>query len=93
MLFPVHPATLASYRKRFRPSGAKSDPPDADLLVDLLVHHRERLRRLNPDSEQTRTLRFLVEGRRKFVDDKTRYSNRLTAYPKDIFPAGSGLDL
>ena len=86
VLFPVHPATLASYRKGFRPSGAKSDPSDADLLVDLLVHHREKLRRLNPDSEQTRTLQFLVEGRRKFVNDKTRYSNRLTAYLKIYFP-------
>ena len=58
VLFPVHPASLASYRKGFRPSGAKSDPSDADLVVDLLVHHREKLRRLNPDSEQTRTLQF-----------------------------------
>jgi hypothetical protein len=80
VLFPVHPITLANYRKGFRPSGAKSDPSDASLLVDILVRHREKLRQLNPDSEQTRTLQFLVEGRRKFVNDKTRYSNRLTAY-------------
>jgi len=86
VLFPVNPATLANYRKGFRPSGAKSDPSDAGLLVDLLVHHREKLRRLNPDTEQTRTLQFLVEARRKFVNDKTRYSNRLTAYLKMYFP-------
>ena len=69
-----------------RNSGAKSDPSDAGLLVDLLVRHREKLRRLNPDTEQTRTLQFLVEARRKFVSDKTRYSNRLTAYLKMYFP-------
>jgi transposase len=86
VLFPVPPITLANYRKGFRPSGSKSDPSDASLLVDILLRHRERLRRLNPDSEQTRTLRFLVEGRRKFVHDKTRYSNRLTAYLKLYFP-------
>ena len=86
VLFPVHPATLYEYRKGFRPSGAKSDPSDAGLLVDLLVRHREKLRRLNPDTEQTRTLQFLVEARRKFVSDKTRYSNRLTAYLKMYFP-------
>src|SRR5947209_2023139 len=79
VLFPVHPSTLVNYRKGFRPSGAKNDPSDATLLVDLLVRHRERLRRLHPDSEQTRTLQFLVEGRRKFVHEKVRYSNRLTA--------------
>jgi transposase len=86
VLFPVHPTTLSDYRKGFRPSGAKSDPSDAGLLVDLLVRHREKLRRLNPDTEQTRTLQFLVETRRKFVSDKTRYSNRLTAYLKMYFP-------
>ena len=36
VLFPVHPTTLSDYRKGFRPSGAKSDPSDAGLLVDLL---------------------------------------------------------
>src|ERR1700682_4612007 len=86
VLFPVHPTTLSDYRKGFRPSGAKSDPSDAGLLVALLVRHREKLRRLNPDTEQTRTLQFLVEARRKFVNDKTRYSNRLTAYLKMYFP-------
>lgn len=59
VLFPVNPGTLANYRKGFRPSGAKSDPSDAGLLVDLLVHHREKLRHLDPDTEQTRTLQFL----------------------------------
>lgn len=86
VLFPVHPATSVNYRKSFRPSGAKSDPSDAGLLLDLLVCHGEKLRRLNPDTEETRTLQFLVEARRKFVNDKTRYANRLTAYLKLYFP-------
>src|SRR5258707_12811423 len=88
VLFPVHPTTLSDYRKGFRPSGAKSDPSDAGLLLDLLVRHREKLRRLNPDTVETRTLQFLVEGRRKLVNDKTRYSNRLTACLKLHFRQG-----
>jgi hypothetical protein len=86
VLYPIHPNTLVSYRSGFRPSGAKSDPSDASLLLDLLVRHRDKLRRLNPDTEETRTLQFLVEGRRKLVNDKTRYSNRLTACLKMYFP-------
>ena len=86
VLYPIHPTTLANYRLGFRPSGAKSDPSDAGLLLDLLVRHREKLRRLNPDTVETRTLQFLVEGRRKLVNDKTRYSNRLTACLKMYFP-------
>ena len=86
VLFPVHPNTLVNYRRSFYPSGAKSDPSDASLLVDLVVRHPERLRRFQPDTEDTRSLQFLVEGRRKFVQEKTRYSNRLTAYLKMYFP-------
>ena len=86
VVFPVHPTALANYRKSFRPSGAKNDPHDAGLLLDILVRHRDKLRRLNPDTVETRTLQFLVEERRKLVHEKTRYSNRLTAHLKTYFP-------
>ena len=48
--------------------------------------HRDKLRCLNPDTPETRTLQFLVEERRKFVHEKTRCSNRLTAHRKMYFP-------
>src|SRR3954471_24703754 len=41
VLFPVHPATLASYRKSFQPSGAKGDPQDASLTSVLSSLFRE----------------------------------------------------
>ncbi len=86
VIFPVHPTVLVNYRKSFRPSGAKDDPSDARLLLDILRLHREKLRRFNPDRPETRTLQFWVEERRKFVPEKTRYSNRLTAHRKMYFP-------
>lgn len=86
VLFPVHPSTAASYRKSFRPSGATDDPHDASMLLDLLIRHGERLRRLQPDTLETRTLQLLVQERRKLVHEKTRYSNRLTAHRKLYFP-------
>src|SRR5215471_1915252 len=61
VIFPVHPTVLVNYRKSFRPSGAKDDPGDARLLLDILTLHRDQLRRLNPDTPETRTLQFLVE--------------------------------
>jgi transposase len=85
-LYPIHPRTAAQFRAALFPSGAKDDPQDADLLLDLLVHHRSRLRRLEPDTEQTRTLQMLVEERRKMVNEKTRQSNRLTDKLKLYFP-------
>src|ERR1700737_2345915 len=44
VLFPVNPETLAQYRKAFAPSGAKDDPTDAQLQLELLIHHRDKLR-------------------------------------------------
>ena len=86
VIFPIHPATLANYRKSFRPSGAKGDPNDAGLLLDLLTRHREKLRRINPDIAETRTLRFLVEERRKLVNERIRFSQRLNSHLKLYFP-------
>lgn len=86
VLFPVHSSTAANYRRTFRPSGAKDDPYDASMLLDLLIRHGEQLRCLQPDTPETRTLQLLVQERRKLVQDRTRYSNRLTAHLKLYFP-------
>jgi len=68
------------------PSGRKNDPVDADLLLDLLTRHRDRLRRLQLDEEQTRKLQLLTENRRELVDQLTAQTNRLTALLKQYFP-------
>lgn len=86
VLYPVNPATLAKYRQAFTPALGKDDPSDADYLLDLLEHHRDRLQAWRPDDEQTRTLRLLVEQRRRLLNDRTRISNRLTAQLKCYFP-------
>src|SRR5437016_5608308 len=85
-IFPVPPAMTANLRKAFYSSGAKNDPTDADLLLDLVQQHREKLRRLSPDTEATRRIQNLVEERRKLVDEKTAQSNRLEAHLKIYFP-------
>ena len=86
VLFPVHPATIASFRQAFFPSGAKGDPGDTALLLELLLQHRQHLRRLDPDTAETRLLGMLTEWRRRLVDERTRQSNRLTAWLKMYFP-------
>ena len=85
-IYPIHPRTAAQFRAALYPSGVKDDPIDANLLLDLLMHHRGHLRRLNPDTEQTRLVQQLVEARRILVNEKTRQSNRLTAKLKLYFP-------
>jgi transposase len=85
-LFPVPSTMTASMRKALYPSGSKDDPRDADLLLDLLLKHRDNLRRLSPDTEATRRVQNLVEERRKLVDEKTEQTNRLTSDLKIYFP-------
>jgi transposase len=82
----VPPQMASSMRQALYPSGAKDDPRDADLLLDLLLQHRNKLRRLSPDSEATRRVQNLVEEGRKLVDEKTAQINRLTDHLKVYFP-------
>jgi transposase len=85
-LFPVPPTMSAKMREALYPSGSKDDPRDADLLLELLLQHRDKLRRLSPDSEATRRVQNLVEERRNLVDEKTAQINRLTHQQKIYFP-------
>src|ERR1700736_2854158 len=85
-LYPVPSTMSAAMRKALYPSGAKDDPRDADLLLDLLVQHRDRLWHLKPDNEETRRVQNLVEERRKLVEEKTAQVNRLIGYLKIYFP-------
>jgi transposase len=86
VIFPLNPAMLAKYREAFTPSGAKDDPTDAEFALELLVHHREKLKVLQPQSPAMRALTRLVEDRRTLVADKTRITNRLAKVLKEYFP-------
>ena len=86
VLFPINPATLAKYRQAFTPSRAKDDPTDAELALEVLRCHRDKLRCLKPDIPAMRALQQLVEQRRDLVADKVRLSNRLTYALKQYFP-------
>jgi len=55
VLFPVNPKALARYRAAFNVGGAKDDPTDSDLLLELVTLHRSKLRAWRPDDELTRS--------------------------------------
>ena len=86
VIYPINPTTLARYRQAFNPSGAKDDPTDAELALDLLLHHPERFARLNPQSVEMRTLMTLVEHRRSLMNDRVRTTNRLRHALKQYYP-------
>jgi len=86
VLFPINPLMLAKYRQAFKPSRAKDDPTDAELAVDLVLRHPDRFKSLNPQSIEMRTLVHLVERRRRLVEDRRRFSNRLISTLKAYYP-------
>ncbi|PIP05616.1 MAG: hypothetical protein COX52_11020, partial [Syntrophobacterales bacterium CG23_combo_of_CG06-09_8_20_14_all_48_27] len=85
-LYAINPVQSAKYRETFAPSGAKDDPVDAGLLLDLLRRHRAQLTPWKPDDVQTRTIRGLSEERRHAVDMRTKCIQKLTARLKMYFP-------
>ncbi|MDH3378941.1 MAG: IS110 family transposase [Gammaproteobacteria bacterium] len=86
VIFPVNPTTLAKYREAFTPSGAKDDPTDAELALDLILRHPDRFKPLAPQSVEMRTLVSLVEQRRRLVNDRVRITNRLRNTLKQYYP-------
>jgi len=85
-IYPVNPQSLAKFRKALYPSGAKSDPPDAELLEEMVRQNPDRFRAWDPGDEQTRSLQLLTEARRKFVDDMTALTNQITSALKTYYP-------
>ncbi len=85
-IFPINPTTLARYRDTFHLSGAKDDPTDAEIAMDLMLRYPEQFKPLNPQSVEMRKLMYLVEQRRKLVEDRRRFANRLINTLKQYYP-------
>ena len=85
-VFPIHGLTLARYRQAMFPSGAKDDPSDAELALDMMLHYPKKVKPLKPSSDETRMLNHLVEQRRTLIDDKRRQANRLISALKQYYP-------
>jgi transposase len=86
IIYPINPVTSARYRTAFKPSGAKDDLPDADVLFDLVRVHADKLRVLEEQDPATVQLTGLVEARRRIVDRRTAVINELTALLKSYYP-------
>jgi transposase len=86
VMYPVNPQSLSKYRKALYPSGAKSDPSDAELLGEMVRQNPQRFRAWIPGDAQTRSLQLLTEDRRKLVEDMTARTNQLTSVLKTYYP-------
>ena len=86
VLFTINPSTVAKYRKAFTHSGAKDDPTDAAIQLEILQQHMPKLNVITPDTESVRSLAQLVEYRRKLVQDRVDLTNKITTTLKNYYP-------
>jgi transposase len=86
VLHPINPKQLSDYREALYPSGAKSDPNDAELLARFLREHPDKLRAWRPDDAITRELRFQTEERRTWVEERVACTNRLQQRLNESYP-------
>ena len=86
VLFPANPLTVARFGEAFATSRAKDGPSDAQLQLELLLKHLDRLEPLKPLSPAIRALEQLVEHRRRLVGDKVRLRHRPSSVLKNCFP-------
>lgn len=85
-LYPINPKQLARYREAIYPSGAKTDPKDAELLAEFLKHRQDQLSPFTADDEDTRRLEEISRLRRKLVDDRKTLFQKLQSTLKLYFP-------
>ena len=86
VLFVINPSSVAKYRAAFTHSGAKDDPTDAIIQVEILQLHMDKLTVIRPDSEDVRCLAQLVEYRRKLVQDRVDLTNKIATTLKNYYP-------
>jgi transposase len=86
VLYPIHPGAVKKFRDTLAASGAKSDPGDAALILQLLLGHGDHLRVWKPDTVLTRKIALLCEDRRSAVGEQVRLTAQLRDALKRYFP-------
>jgi len=85
-LYPMNPSQTARYREVLNSSRKKDDATDALVILELLKTHRQHFPKWEPESDEIRLLRLVVEGRRKAVNDRTEAVLGLISLLKTYYP-------
>ena len=86
VLFPVHPNTVSNYRKSVFPPAPKAIPAMADLILELLLNHPDKFRRLHQTRWRPGNCSFWPRNGAKLVNQHTSEVQRLIGWLKQIFP-------
>jgi transposase len=87
----ISPNQIKGLRSRYGSAGNKDDRFDAFVLADVLRTDRARMHPLQPDSEQTVSLRMSVRARKDLVAARVAMGNQLRAHLQMTLPGAIGL--
>lgn len=85
-IYPINPVSSKRFREAFYPSLKKDDPLDADLILELLMKHKDRLRELTLGEDVVVKIERISSNRRNMVQIKTRILQALIAVLKEYYP-------
>lgn len=88
---PVKSTAIKTWRESEVPSGAKSDPGDADVITDYLRVRHHQLRVLAPFGAATKALRALVRSRDDLVDQRVTAINQFAALLDAFWPGAKAV--
>jgi len=89
-VYPINPKLSSKWRKAWSVSGAKDDGRDALVLAHALIHQRQWLAPLKPDSESARELALLCEDEARFIGMQTCMVQQLKDTLRQYYPAALG---
>ncbi len=91
-VYAVNPLSVARYRDRHSPSGAKSDSGDAMVLAELARTDRHHHRPIAGDSDLAVAVKVLARAHQNLVWTRQRQLNQLRSTLREFYPAAvSGL--
>lgn len=85
-VYPLHPASVDSFRKARSAAGSKSDKIDRRTIAMYLATFCAELRPLRPDDPAIVSLRLACEDRLRLVEEHTAKVNALQAMLKQYCP-------
>lgn len=85
-VFSIHPASMKSFRKRYRTTNARDDVYDSFVLADVVRTDKACWRKVEHGSEQTRRIRLLVVDHHKLIQKQTALQNSFKEIVKQFYP-------
>jgi transposase len=86
VLYLIPTTSSKNFRAALYPSGAKSDPVDSGLILQMGYRHRDHFRSWQPEPAEIRQLQTVVEDRRQWVEKRKGQVQQLRQALRRYYP-------